>query len=211
MLDTVIEIYEDIKPIIEKRLEEFENIWKKATEEELFSELCFCLLTPQSRAVICDKAIKSLKSKNLIIGGSEEEIQNELAGVRFKKNKSKYIILARKLFIRNGNVDIRSKIKTDDIFRSREWLVKNVKGFGYKEASHFLRNIGFGSNISILDRHILKNLVLLNVIKNIPNSLTKKRYLEIEDSMREFCNKTKIPMNHLDLVLWYKEAGKVFK
>jgi N-glycosylase/DNA lyase len=211
MLDKVIEIYKEIRPLIEERLKDFENVWKEATEEELFAELCFCLLTPQSKAVVCDKAIKSLKEKNLILTGSEEEIQNELVGVRFKRNKSKYIILARQLFLKNGGVDVRSKIKTDDVFYTREWLVNNIKGFGYKEASHFLRNIGFGSNISILDRHILKNLKLLEVIEEIPKTLTKKRYLNIESSMRDFCEETGIPMDHLDLVLWYKEAGKVFK
>ncbi len=211
MLTTVIEIYNKIKSDIERRLKDFENIWEKGTEEELFAELCFCLLTPQSKAIVCDRAIRSLKAKNLILTGSEEEIQDELTGVRFKRNKSKYITAARKVFIENGKVDVRSKIETNDIFNTREWLVKNVKGFGYKEASHFLRNIGFGSNISILDRHILKNLKLLEVIEDIPKTLTKKRYLDIESSMRNFCKEINIPMAHLDLVLWYKEAGKVFK
>jgi N-glycosylase/DNA lyase len=89
--------------------------------------------------------------------------------------------------------------------------VENVKGLGYKEASHFLRNIGLGEDLAILDRHILKNLALLGVIKEVPTSPTKRIYLEIERKMTAFSKESKIPMGHLDLLLWYKEAGEVFK
>jgi len=93
----------------------------------------------------------------------------------------------------------------------REFLVRNIKGMGYKEASHFLRNIGLGENLAILDRHILKNLISLGVIDSIPKTLTRKKYLKIEKKMREFAKDIGIPMAHLDLVLWFKEAGLIFK
>ena len=64
---------------------------------------------------------------------------------------------------------------------ARERLfVLDVKGLGMKEASHFLRNVGRGKTIAILDRHILKNLKKYGAIDGVPTSLTKKRYLEIE-------------------------------
>jgi len=89
--------------------------------------------------------------------------------------------------------------------------VQNVKGIGYKEASHFLRNIGFEQNLAILDRHIVRNLQFVGVIKEIPGSLSKGRYFEIEKRMMEFSKAVQIPMSHLDLVLWYKETGEIFK
>ena len=82
---------------------------------------------------------------------------------------------------------------------------------GYKEASHFLRNIGFGDDIAILDRHILKHLVGNKVIPEVPKSLTGKKYLEIEQKMKEFANSTGIPFGHLDLVWWSEETGEIFK
>ena len=72
----------------------------------------------------------------------------------------------------------------------RDFLVKNVKGYGYKEASHFLRNIGY-KNLAILDRHILKNLLKYKVISEIPKSLTPKKYFEIENKFLDFSEKIK--------------------
>ena len=89
--------------------------------------------------------------------------------------------------------------------------MENIKGMGHKEASHFLRNIGLGESLAILDRHILKNLALLGVIKEPPSTLSRRLYLETEKNMKRFSKQAMIPMGHLDLLLWYKEAGEVFK
>lgn len=82
---------------------------------------------------------------------------------------------------------------------------------GYKEASHFLRNIGFSANIAILDRHILRNLNRLQLIDSLPEGLSRYQYLLIEGKMREFSKTIGIPMNYLDFVLWYMETGTIFK
>lgn len=84
-------------------------------------------------------------------------------------------------------------------------------GLGMKEASHFMRNIGLFEDIAILDRHILKNLIEYDVISEIPKTLTVKIYLEIEQKMKEFAEKIKIPFTELDLLFWSEETGHVFK
>ncbi|MBC8489232.1 MAG: hypothetical protein H8D45_24690 [Bacteroidetes bacterium] len=98
-----------------------------------------------------------------------------------------------------------------DVFEKRKWLVKNVKGIGFKEASHYLRNIGFVENIAILDRHILKNLKIYNVINEIPKSLTFGKYIRIENKMKDFSREINISLEFLDFVFWYKETGEIFK
>ena len=212
LLKDVLEIYFSIKKEIENRLNEFAKVWEKGTEENLFSELAFCLLTPQSKAKMCWDSICNLIEKNYLINGSEEEILDCLYGVRFKYKKSKYLVRCREVFNASGKISIRNEIdKFDSPSEVREWLVKNVKGMGYKEASHFLRNIGKGQDLAILDRHILKNLKLLNVIEKIPDSIPPKKYLELEQTMREFSKEIGIPLDHLDIVLWYKETKKIFK
>ncbi len=81
----------------------------------------------------------------------------------------------------------------------------------FKEASHFLRNVGFGDDLAILDRHILRNMEKLGVIKEIPKTITPKKYKEMEVKLRKYTKKVGIPMDHMDLLLWYKEAGEIFK
>ena len=98
-----------------------------------------------------------------------------------------------------------------DVHEIREWLVKNIKGIGYKEASHFLRNTGFGDAIAILDRHILKNMILSGILSEKPKTLSPATYLLIEKKLIDFSKKIQIPPDHLDFVWWYKEAGEVYK
>lgn len=211
-MEEIEDIYLSIREEILSRLAEFKRIGKKQNEVAILAELAFCILTPQSRAKNCWHAIENLLSKGLLLRGDENQILEELNGVRFKYKKAKYIIEARKKFSTQGNITIKHIIgHFDDIQDVREWLVKNVKGIGYKEASHFLRNIGFGKNLAILDRHILKNLKSFGVIAEIPSSLSKKKYLGIEKEMRKFAKEINVPMNHLDLLLWYKETGEIFK
>lgn len=204
------DIYEKKKEAIGKRLSEF-SAMRSATDEELFGELCFCLLTPQSKAKTCWRAIESLKKNRFLYNGSAAEVSRFLAGVRFHNNKSRYIVEARNLFTENGTLNIKEKLFQKNIFEIRDYLVKNVKGLGMKEASHFLRNVGFYDDIAILDRHILKNLKKYGVINEIPKSLTVKKYLEIEQKMRSFCGTQCIPMAYLDLIFWSEEAGEIFK
>ena len=197
---------------INKRLREFEMLWQNGSEEDIFAELAFCIFTPQSRARSCWEAVETLQDKNLLFEGEIAEISDELNRVRFKNNKARYLKRARELFTAKGKLRIKPVVeKFDDVYECREWLVKTAPGYGYKEASHFLRNIGFGEDIAILDRHILKNLVKLGVIEEIPASISRKKYFEIEHKMKVFAKKTKIPLAHLDLILWYNEAGEIFK
>ena len=205
-------IYKEKKSDFKKRLQEFRYTWNNGTNKDIHLELSFCILTPQSKALNAWQAITNLKENNLIFTGSAEEMVEYLNIVRFKNNKSKFLVALREQMTKNGEIvtkDFFSSIPTT--FEKREWIVKNIKGMSYKEAGHFLRNVGFGSEVAILDRHILRNLVKLEVIDEIPKTLSPKIYLEIEKKMKEYCDFVKIPMDEMDLLLWYKEAGVIFK
>jgi len=204
--------YEKRKLVIKNRLEDFKKVWEKS-DDDIFAELCFCLLTPMSRARAADEAINRLLGENSLFVGTKNQILKELidAGVRFPENKAKFIVEAREFFTRNGRIDIKSKLGQGNSNTKREWLVKNVKGLGYKEASHFLRNTGLGFDLAILDRHIMKNLLKHGVIKKIPKCLTKRYYLSLENKMKEFSKKVNVPLAELDLLFWSEETGEVFK
>jgi N-glycosylase/DNA lyase len=196
-------LYASKKPDIKKRLEEFKQIWWQP-DHKIFAELVFCLCTPQSKASVCNSAVKKLEEQNLLLEGDEKQIAEVLSktGVRFANNKASYIVKARGYFAKDGQIKIKSKINTDDTRGLRNWLAENIPGLGMKESSHFLRNIGFGQDVAILDRHILRSLVDYSVIKEIPTTLTKQKYLEIEQKMIEFSKRTNIALDELDLLFW---------
>ena len=206
------ELYRDVRPLIEKRLTEFRIMWEKGDDYAMFKEFIFCLLTPQSKAKICWDAVERMEKKSLLMNGDYREILECLEGVRFKNKKAEYIINSRAIFLENGIPRIKpiiSRFKSAE--EARDFLVKDVKGMGYKEASHFLRNIGCGENLAILDRHILKNLKFLGKIKHIPQSISRRIYMELENIFLRTAEELDIPPAHLDLLLWFKESGEVFK
>ena len=212
MVEEIMKIWEEKKDEIIKRVSEFENFWPMASDDDLFVELAFCLLTPQSKATVCWKAIENLRDTGVLWFGTSKDIVNYLGGVRFKYTKAENIVKARNFFTLDDKLKIKHMLsKFNNPFEMRDFLVRNIRGIGYKEASHFLRNVGLGRDLAILDRHILKNLRSLGVIEDIPGGLTRKRYMEIEEKMREFAKDLGIRMDFLDLILWYKETGKIFK
>lgn len=179
---------------------------RSASKNRLFEELCFCLLTPQSNAVTCDSIIQELRRLDLIFEGSERELRPFLKKARFYRKKASYLVEARQKFLSPESVSLKQDPRI-----IRDWLVEHIKGLGLKEAGHFLRNIGLGEDLAILDIHILRRLKSLGVIRDIPSSLGRKKYLEIEEKMRAFAQECNIPLGHLDLLFWSMGTGFIFK
>ena len=191
---------------IEKRWKEFKRM-RNADESEWFSELCFCILTANTSAEMGIRVQNALGYEGFA-HTPPEELPRKLkeAGSRFYNTRAKYIIGARKF---DGM--LKKKIQEyEDPRDAREWLVKNIKGLGYKEASHFLRNVGVGNNLAIVDLHILRMLNKHGIV-NVKKPITKKKYVEIEKVLNQLAEKSKMPMGKLDLYLWYLSSGKVLK
>ncbi|MFO7810273.1 MAG: N-glycosylase/DNA lyase [Candidatus Delongbacteria bacterium] len=203
-------IYENIKGDIKKTIDKFSSDFEKMNNNDIFAELSFCTFTPQSKAKSCWQCIEHLRSTGLLYTANADELKCNIKGVRFHNNKSTYVVKNRALV---SEINFKKFIteNSDDILTLRKWLVNNIKGFSFKEAGHFLRNIGFGQNIAILDRHILKNLVLFKVIETVPKAINEKTYLEIEKKFLSFSKKIGIPPHHLDILFWYRQTGEIFK
>jgi len=197
---------------IESRLSEFRDIWDSGDEHRAMNELLFCILTPQSKAQVCWGTIEDMACTDILLNGNYDEVLKAVSLVRFKYRKARYLIEARDRFIRDGKIRLIEFIRNiGDPLSARDWLVRNIKGLGYKEASHFLRNIGLGERLTILDRHILRNLARAGVIEEVPPSMTDRRYLRIEEKMIGFADTIGIPVSHLDLVIWHIATGTIFK
>src|SRR3989338_44119 len=202
----------DVGKLIVSRLNEFSLLGKRNINET-FKELCFCIMTANFQA---EKSIFIQKEiGDGFLNLSEKKLAEKLKklGHRFPNTRAKYICEARKFkdeLTENLN-KLNKHSKQCNEFKFREWLVENIKGIGYKEASHFLRNIGY-TNIAIIDFHIIDVLAKYNLIeKPKSKSLPRKKYIEIEKVLRKIGEKADLNLAELDLYLWYMETGKVLK
>jgi len=191
--------------LIARRMREFKELGRKGNEE-WFSELCFCILTANSTARRGMKIQRELGSKGFLTLPLEE-LRHKLraAGHRFSNTRAHFIFEARR-FRNIKNIIERFK----DARQARGWLVENVRGLGYKESSHFLRNVGF-DELAILDRHVLSVLHEYGLIDEVPRSLTRGRYMDIEEKLVGLAEKLGLTLGELDLYLWYLKTGKVLK
>ena len=200
MSKELIQAYHLHQIAIEQKIQEFKN----SSQEQYFQEFLFCLLTPQSNAQRCWEAVQHLQALKKKTPSSIKNILR--TRTRFHNNKSRYIQQAHKTWSQ-----IQPLLATTDRKSLRNYLAEHVLGMGYKEAGHFLRNIGKSDNqIAILDRHILRNLKDLKII-NTDSIKNTKHYLEIEKKFISFSKGIGIPIDHLDLLFWSKETGEIFK
>ncbi|MEM2331942.1 MAG: N-glycosylase/DNA lyase [Nitrososphaerota archaeon] len=194
----------DIKRLVDEKIRSFIQLRSKDITE-IFKELCFCILAAGYSAE------KSLRIQERINDGflqlPEKELVEELRrlGHRYPETRAKYIVRARRKLDQVKNV-LDTLVDCKQI---REWLVENIDGLGYKEASHFLRNIGC-LEVAIIDFHIL-NLLERYEITEKPRTLTRKKYLEIEKTLEEISRIVGLKPGELDLYLWYMETGKIVK
>ncbi|MBN1377466.1 N-glycosylase/DNA lyase [Candidatus Woesearchaeota archaeon] len=195
----------EVEKTINKRIKYFKSLNKK-NNKEWFSELCFCILTANSKAETALNIQNEIGSEGFL-DFSKEKLAKIIKRNkhRFHNNKAEFIIKARRFS------DIKEIVKKQkDAFESREFIVKNIKGLGYKESSHFLRNVGY-FELAILDRHIIRVLMKNNIISKIPECITPKCYLDFENKFFNLSKKVALKPGILDLYLWYMETGTVLK
>ncbi len=200
--------------IIDQRIKEFETLGNKGrvifdfspfieleVEATLQSELAFCISTANSSAIAGLKFQKALEDEHLD-DITTEQLQRLLkdSGVRFHNRKAGYIREAMDNF-----PSIQGALEGEG---SRDYLVKNVKGLGLKEASHFLRNIGF-MDVAIVDRHIIKCLIEESHLDN--SSMNSRKYVECEKALNSMAEEKDVCVAELDLKLWYDKTGKILK
>jgi N-glycosylase/DNA lyase len=203
---TILSNWAVLKAKIQPWLAQTSTKWQD--KEAVHFELTFCLCTPQSRAPLAREAVKRLKESGVLHTGNQEQILSYLAGVRFNEKKSFYIVEAR-----DRLYEIYSKIMElkEQPFQLREWLVASVNGYGYKEATHFLRNIGLGEQLAMFDVHIIRAMVeaghLAKDSKEAEGGLAGKKYKELEQVFLAWAKKLGLKPAELDITLWLTYSG----
>jgi len=204
--------YIEKKDIIKKRLNDFSKIIDRADDNELFEELTFCICTAGASAKMGLKSVEAMR--DILPSGSLKSLRKRLDGVhRYPNARPAYIVHTREYLKREHNFKIKDLLKSfQDPIERRGFFAKNkdIKGIGYKESSHFLRNIGF-SGYAILDKHILNTLYELTIINNPKPPATRDKYLETEIKLKEFADNMGIHIDELDLLLWSEKTGEILK
>ncbi len=145
----------------------------------------------------------------ILLSGDQAELANALRGVhRYPNARARYVVASREFLRVHCRLRLRKKLRSFDCgLARRDWLVreKGIKGLGYKEASHYLRNIG------ILDKHVLNCLAELKIIDEPKPPNTRAKYLMIEEKLKQLTEMTQIDFDELDLVLWSMKTGVILK
>lgn len=197
-------INSDVSHIITSRAQQFREMGKKS-KEEIFGELCFCLLTANTSAEL------GIRTQNEIgldgfITYDQNFLRDELKRIRYRfyNVRSNFIVDAR--WIMN---ELPGLLSSDDMYETREYLVENVKGLGYKEASHFLRNVGV-FDFAILDKHIMKMLSEEYGFK-LPKAVSRKEYYKNEKIVIDLAGRVDLEPGIFDLYMWKIATGKIIK
>jgi N-glycosylase/DNA lyase len=199
---------------IRARLREFRRVWQTASDSRLWEEMVYCIFTAGASAKMGLRSVDALRP--LLKTGAQAEMTKALVAAgahRFPNARPGYVIVTRNYLEESFSMQLRRRLDSfRDPVERRDWLAREprIKGLGYKESSHFLRNIGF-KGYGILDKHIVRCLCELKVIDSPKPPTSRGRYLETEDRMRRFAAATGIDFDELDLLLWSTKTGEILK
>ena len=197
---------------IRARLAEFRDVWRAGADERLWEEMVYCIFTAGASARMGLSSVEAVRP--LLAQGTHEELADALASKhRYPNARAGYIVVTREFLRRDCRMRLRERLAgfADPIER-RDWLARErgIKGLGYKEASHYLRNVGFGG-YAILDKHIMRSLAELGMADSPQPPSTRARYLAAEETMRRLARRVGIDFDELDLVLWSLKTGEILK
>lgn len=212
-LDELVRSHVEKAPAIRARLNDFSEIWRAGSDDMLFEELVFCIFTAGASARMGLNSIDRVRPH--LRRGTHRRLMNLLIGAhRYPRARSGYIVHTRKYLLDDCGLQLRERLESfgADADARRDYLARNpgIKGIGYKEASHYLRNIGF-RGYAILDKHILRALHEFGVIDSPKPPTAKSRYLELEERMKRFAAEIGIDFDELDLLLWSNKTGEILK
>jgi len=197
---------------IRHRLAEFAKVGRTGSSETLFEELTFCIFTAGASARMGLRSVESVRP--VLMSGTVLDIQRALTGRhRFPNNRGAYVYETREYLRQHCGLRLQEALRDLTLAdERRDFLAANrsVRGIGYKEASHFLRNIGY-RGYAILDKHVLTRLAELEVIESSKPPSTKNGYLATEEKLKHFANSIGIDFDELDLLLWYTKTGEILK
>lgn len=213
-VERVIATHQARRKEIRKRLGEFQKVWRHGSDARLWEELAYCIFTAGASARMGIDSVDAVRP--LLLDGEPEAMTmalKEAGAHRFPVARPQYIVVTRNYFRAEFGMKLRRRLRSfSNPFERRDWLAqeKQVKGLGYKEASHFLRNIGVKGH-AILDKHVMRCLCEVGVVDAPSPPSTRTKYLAVEQELTRFAREIKVDFDELDLVLWSIKTGEILK
>jgi N-glycosylase/DNA lyase len=211
-LDAIRAAYAERQAEIRGRLAEFAAVGREAGNDRLWEEMVYCFFTGGCSARMGLRSVDAVRP--LLKDGSRDDLAAALSGVhRYPNARSRYVVESRHFLMADCRLRLRERLSAIKGHNERrDWLAreKGIKGLGYKEASHFLRNIGY-RGYAILDKHVLNCLAELKIIDDPKPPNTRAKYLTVEGKLRELNKMAGIDFDELDLVLWSMKTGIILK
>jgi N-glycosylase/DNA lyase len=198
--------------------------WDQMSENELWNELCLCILSSNVPYELAQSALTHLiKNGYLSIEWithtpeAEKMIASELfrpiylpkkangffRKYRFPNVRSKNIFKSARTVASEKDWIHRVLARSFSEENARTNLIKDISGFGLKEASHFLRNIRYSRDLAIIDSHVISFLEEIDALGDLQvKTVTPKIYLELEITLQGICKEYGLFLSILDMAVW---------
>lgn len=200
------------------------TLWSTITEDRLWRELVACILGSRIRFEIAHSALCRLEKMGLLSSSRrssrfeqyEEDIQGVLAGASKPENNVR--VARRYPFYRMRANQIRQAAErlygcrqtirsfldnARDTREARRLLASEVAGLGPKQASLFLRNIGYTEQVAVLDAHVLAYMNWVGLTEApIKSIATVKKYEDLENRFLEHACSLGYAPDQFDLAVW---------
>lgn len=198
--------------------------WLHYQEDDLWYELASCILGSRVSYEEAVAAARYLRSTGLLhfkcnpsdLWEFEKRIAEALSvrifpsakkssgqRYRFPFIRANHIRRTAEAIYSHGNSLRKILFHSTNTKDARVHLVSTAFGIGPKQASLFLRNIGYADDLAILDRHVLQYMHWTRLIPKEPVQVhTLRGYEQIERTFLGHAQEMGLPVAFLDLAVW---------
>jgi N-glycosylase/DNA lyase len=200
------------------------SAWSELTEDDLWYELIACILGSQTKYELAQAFTKHLQTSHILdfeimkndFNNFEQKLIDTLSQkiifnfnnitvtqrYRYPRSKANYIRRTGESIYNNSSLR-NLLLEYNNPFDTRKLLISNAVGIGPKQASLFLRNIGYADNLAILDVHVLRYMSLLHLFSfPVKNIGITSIYERVESILRKYAETLNTKLSNLDLAIW---------
>ena len=201
--------------------------WQQRDESQLWYELVACLLGSRVSFELAQASAKSLDSSGVLDRAFISRVNHGYSDMvfsvlskpvwiktyrgfkrqtkyRFPKSRADGIAKTAKKIYHSPEHSIRNILgQSSDSRDARKNIVEISHGIGAKQASLFLRNIGYSNDLAILDSHILRYMHVVCITEKLLTSVSNIRtYERIESDLCKYADGLGFQLSCLDTAIW---------